>query len=493
MNDRAILNAILQQRPAAFTRRCFQTVVPGQTYLSNWHIDAIVHHLELCRRKRIRRLIITLPPRNMKSICASVAFPAYVLGHKPDSRIICASYSQDLADKHARDCRAVVGSDWYRRVFPQTKIDHRKNADNEFATTAGGFRLATSVGGTLTGRGGNLIIVDDPMKPNEAMSEARREAVKQWYDNTLVSRLDNKIDDVIIVIMQRLHVDDLVGHLLETGDEWTVLNLPAIAEVPQDVVIGDGLIHHRNIGDLLHPEREDRKVLDEIKSQMGSLLFSAQYQQAPVPPGGALIKWPWFQTYTVLPEQRGGRRIVQSWDTASKASSNNDYSVCTTWLIDRKDYYLLDVLRGRFEYPDLRRRILAHAEAFGATTVLIEDAGSGTPLIQDLRSERRLRPIAIRPEGDKIVRMEAQSALIEAGHVFVPESAPWLGDFQSEMMAFPNGRHDDQIDSVSQFLGWASRNANQQYDIAKTLASTLRELKSESPGLYSDELLTFSV
>ena len=481
MNDRALLGAALRHDPVAFTQRCFQTVVPGQLYRHNWHIDAIVHHLELCRQKKIRRLIIALPPRNMKSICASVAFPANVLGHNPESRIICASYSQELADKHARDCRAVMTSPWYRRVFPRAKIDHRKNAESEFVTMAGGFRLATSVGGTLTGRGGNLIIIDDPMKPNEAMSETRRRAVNQWYDNTVLSRLDNKSDDAIIVIMQRLHVDDLVGHLLETSDGWTVLNLPAIAEFDQDVKIGERMVRHRKIGDVLHPDREPLEVLDEQKTQMGSQTFAAQYQQAPVPPGGALIKWSWFSTYSALPDQRGRRQIVQSWDTASKTSSNNDYSVCTTWLIHRKDYYLLDVLRDRFEYPELRRRIPAHAQARCATTVLIEDAGSGTHLIQDLRAEGRIRPIAIRPDGDKIVRMEAQSALIEAGHVFLPVTASWLGDLQTEMMAFPYGRHDDQIDSVSQFLGWASRRSYYDPAIVLRIVQVNRELRCESP------------
>ena len=392
----------------------------------------------------------------MKSICASVAFPAYILGRDPTRRIICASYSQELADKHARDCRAVMTSDWYRRVFPRTRIDPRKNAEGEFATTAGGFRLATSVGGTLTGRGGNVIIIDDPMKPTEAASETRRESVIQWYDNTLLSRLDNKKEDTIVIVMQRLHVDDLVGHVLEASDGWTILNLPAIAEVPQDVPIAEGLVHHRKIGDILHPEREPLEILEAARAHMGSLNFSAQYQQAPVPPGGALIQWSWFPAYSALPARRQGDLIVQSWDTASKAKSDNDYSVCTTWLIRGKDYYLIHVLRDRLEYPDLRRRIPSHKQAHDASVVLIEDAGSGTHLIQDLCREGKVRPIAIRPDGDKIVRMEAQTHLIEAGRVFLPESAPWLGDFQTEMMAFPNGRHDDQVDSVSQFLGWAS-------------------------------------
>ena len=452
---RVLLGAVLRNDLVAFTQRCFQTVSPGQRYFHNWHIEAVAHHLELCRARRIRRLIVTLPPRNLKSICASVAFPAFALGHDPVLRVICASFAQDLAAKHARDCRAVMESAWYRGLFPRTRINPRKNTEAEFETTARGFRLATSVGGTLTGRGGNIILIDDPMKPSEAMSEASRETVRQWYDATLSSRLDSKAEDVIVLIMQRLHVDDLVGNVLEKED-WTHLDLPAIAEAPQAVPIGEGRMYHRAAGEVLHPEREPMSVLENQKAVMGSQAFSAQYQQAPIPPGGALIRWAWFRSYGQAPERRAGDRVVQSWDTASKAATSNDWSACTTWLIRGTDYYLLDVLRARLEYPELRRRIVSHAGAYGASTVLIEDAGSGTHLIQDLQREGKLRPIALRPEGDKIVRMEAQSALIEAGHVLLPGSAAWLGDFQTEIMSFPYGRHDDQVDSMSQFLGWAA-------------------------------------
>lgn len=456
-SDRELLQVILRQDLVSFTQRCFQTVVPGQTYLPSWHIEAIAYYLECCRRGKIRRLIVTLPPRSLKSICASVSFPAFVLGHDPSRRIVCASYSQDLSAKHARDFRAVLESAWYQHLFPGTRIDQRKNTEGEIQTTAQGYRLSTSVGGTLTGRGGNLILIDDPMKPAEAMSEVKRAAVSEWYDSTLTSRLDCKTEDAIILIMQRLHVDDLVGHLLEKEENWVHLNLPAIAEEDEEIPVGEGRVHRRKAGDLLHPEREPRHVLDEQKAAMGSQAFSAQYQQAPIPAGGALIKGEWFRTYRPLPARTGDERIIQSWDTATKAGLANDYSVCTTWLMHGRDYYLLDVFRKRLEYPDLRRAVLFLAATHRATTVLIEDAGTGAPLIQDLRREGNRRPIAIRPEHDKVVRLEAQSAVIEAGHVLLPEKADWLGDFRAEMLAFPYGRYDDQVDSVSQFLAWAVR------------------------------------
>ncbi len=456
--NRLLLHSLLRHDLAAFTQRCFQTVVPGQTYLPNWHIEAIAHQLERCRQQEIRRLIVTLPPRSLKSICASVAFPAFALGHDPTLRIVCASYSQDLAAKHARDFRTVLESAWYRRLFPHTRIDPRKNTEGEIQTTAQGYRLSTSVGGTLTGRGGNLILIDDPMKPSERMSEVKRAAVAEWYDSTLTSRLDRKTEDAIVLIMQRLHVDDLVGHVLDRDEDWTHLTLPAIAEDEEEIPLGDERVHRRKAGELLHPEREPKKVLEELKAAMGSQAFSAQYQQAPVPAGGALIKDGWFRSYAQAPTPARGERVIQSWDTGTKAGPTNDYSACTTWLMQGRDYYLLDVLRKRLEYPDLRRKILSHAAAHSATAVLIEDAGTGAPLVQDLRREGKLRPIPIRPERDKIVRLEAQSAVIEAGHVLLPEKAHWLEDFRNEILAFPYGRYDDQVDSVSQFLAWAARN-----------------------------------
>ncbi len=450
--DRALLTLSLRRDLVSFIHRSFQTVSPGEPYQHNWHIEAIAWHLKQCRERNIKRLIITLPPRGLKSICASVAFPAWALGRDPKLRIICASYSNELTAKHARDCRAVMASAWYRKLFPKSRINPKKNTELEFETTARGYRLGTSVGGTLTGRGGNIIVIDDPMKPTEGMSDTKREAVKQWFDNTLYSRLDSKRDDVIILVMQRLHIDDLVGHVL-AAEDWVHLDLPAIADEPQSIPIGDDEIHHREIGDVLHPEREPRETLEHIKETIGSQAFSAQYQQAPVPPGGALIKRNWFRFYRD-PPHKSGVRMVQSWDTASKADEIHDYSVCTTWLVDGKDYYLIDVFRDRLEYPDLKRRVLTEAQHHGAKTVLIEDSGSGTHLIQELQRENAIRPIGRAPKGDKVTRMSAQSAKIEAGQVYLPERAPWLEDFLVEMMHFPSGRHDDQVDSVSQFLAW---------------------------------------
>ena len=214
---------------ASFTERAFQTVNPHTAFLPNWHHQAIAHHLELCRHGDINRLIITMPPRNGKSHCTSVSFTAFLLGHDPAARIINATYGHELTADFARQFSILVNSPWYRQIFPTMRVT--KDTEVEFITSLGGYRFGTSVGGTLTGRGGNFIIIDDPMKPEEAMSKSERDRTIGWFKGTLSTRLDDKRKGVIILVMQRLHEEDLVGHLLETeGARWTHLNLPAIAE-----------------------------------------------------------------------------------------------------------------------------------------------------------------------------------------------------------------------------------------------------------------------
>jgi predicted phage terminase large subunit-like protein len=452
---RVVVDAVLRTDLYAFVQAFFPMVSSGDVLLPNWHIDAITSALMKVMRGEITRLIITVPPRSLKSICASVALPAFVLGHDPTRRIICVSYSENLAGKHANDCRALMRSERYRRLFPRTRISASKDTELEVMTSARGFRLATSVGGTLTGRGGNLVVIDDPMKPLDAQSQSARESTLQWYGNTLLTRLNDKARDAIIVVMQRLHLDDLVGYLLEQ-DGWTHLNLPAIAEVEQSIPLGAGRFHVRKPGDLLHPEREPQAVLDETKRTMGSVEFAAQYQQSPVPPGGNLIKWSWFQSHEHCPAAYLPKdRIIISWDTAMSSNELADYSACVVLLARGETAYVLDVFRDRLEYPELKRKAIEiHRQwrhATGNYALLIENKGSGMSLIQDL-SQLDIHAIRIVPVGDKIMRMNRQTARIEAGSVSLPVRAPWLDDFRSEIMAFPAGRHNDQVDALSQAL-----------------------------------------
>ena len=250
------------------------------------------------------------------------------------------------------------------------------------------------------------------------------------------------------------------------GEPWVHLNLPAIAEADQYIPFGKNRIYHRPIGDLLHPERESTAELAQLKSALGSFNFAAQYQQCPVPPEGEIVKWEWFQTYESTPALEPGDRIVQSWDTASKAGELNDYSVCTTWLVKGKDYYLRDVLRERLNYPDLRRAVIEQAQGHVASDIIIEDKGSGSALIEDLKYEPGIpRPIAFTPEGDKTTRMSAQSARIEGKQVHLPRRESWLENFRAELLQFPHGKHDDQVDSLSQFLNWIERPTGKSWTV----------------------------
>jgi len=455
--DPQLVAAILRSDLYSFIRAVFPIVSPGAAFVPNWHLEAIAYQLTRVLRGEVQRLIITVPPRSLKSICASVAFPAYILGHDPRRRIICVSYAEGLARKHATDCRAVMRSTLYSRLFSHTRISSTKDTELEFATTRGGNRLATSVGGTLTGRGGNLIVIDDPMKPQDAASELSRESTKQWYANTLLTRLDNKTKDAIVVVMQRLHVDDLVGHLLEQ-ERWEHLNLPAIAQCEQSIALSETRSHLRRRGELLQPQREPQVVLDEFKRSMGSLEFAAQYQQEPVAAGGNLIKWKWFACYDRLPDREINDTIILSWDAALSARELSSYSVCVILQVRGETVFVLDVFRQRLEYPDLKRKVMELHRRWRNYTnkyaLLIENKGSGTPLIQDLKRDN-IHVIAIEPKDDKLMRMNAQTARIEAGSISLPQRAEWLDEFRKELLAFPASRHNDQIDALSQGLDYA--------------------------------------
>ena len=268
-----------------------------------------------------------------------------------------------------------------------------------------------------------MLIIDDPIKPADAESEAERRRVNDWYDKTLFSRLDNKQAGVIIVVMQRLHEDDLTGYLTEK-DEFDILALPAVAIEQQSLPTGQGRFHLRSPGEPLHPAREDLATLERIRTSVGSRVFEAQYQQSPVPAEGNLFKAAWLRRYSNDPSGMNFNQVVQSWDTATKLGGDSDYSVGTTWGIQNNDYYLLDVLRGRWEYPDLLRTVKANAERHQVNTVLIEDANSGAALIQSLRQETRLNIVPVKVTLDKMTRAAQQSAAIEAGRVLLPEQAP---------------------------------------------------------------------
>ena len=436
-----------------FVQRVFAELT-GEPFLDNFHIQLLCAEVDRIRTQANTRLAIALPPRSLKSIIISVALPAWLLGHDPGTEIVCASYGQELADKLSADCRRIMLTPWYRRLFPATRLV--RQAMHHLETIQGGKRYATSVGGSLTGIGAHVIIVDDPLKPDEALSDAERNKANDWARHTLFTRINDKADDRIIIVMQRLHEDDMIGHVLECAP-FELLAFPAIAQEDETHRVKTPfgtLVHSRLEGEALHPAREPLEVLEKQRRLLGAAFFAAQYIQSPTPPGGGLVKLEWFQRYDPARKPQFAR-IVQSWDCASKANQLADYSVCTTWgVTSSKEIYLLHVYRARLEYPDLKRKIREQAEELRAGIVLIEDAASGIQLLQELKREgfARLRPI--KPLGDKVMRMAAQTPAIEAGRVYIPTDAAWLTDYLHELAMFPKGKFDDQVDSTSQALSY---------------------------------------
>jgi predicted phage terminase large subunit-like protein len=463
--DQRLIDAILREQFSWFLRRCMQTLNPGVPFQPNWHLDATAYRLEQIRTGEVTRLIINMPPRSLKSITVSVAFPAFLLGHDPRLRIFGISYGADLAAKHASDFRSIVESGWYRRVFPRMRI--KRVADLGVETTSGGFRKSTSTGAALTGLGGDVFIIDDPLKAQDALSEALRNNTNQWFSNTLISRLDNKKSGVIVLVMQRVHLNDLSGYLQEQSDDWTVLKLAAIADTNEQIPVGDDRYYSWKSGEELHPEREPLEVLQKLQEVIGSDTFAAQYQQSPVPPGGAMIKRAWLQYYDKVPEHTHRTKVIQSWDTAAKDGAQNDWSVCTTWQLVDECYYLLDLTRGRYEYPRLRETAIALANRFKPDAILIEDASTGIALAQELRKAvtRPVKPIPV--ERDKTGRLYVQQAKFEAGLVLFPRGGSFLPELERELLTFPQGRTDDQVDSISQALAYKLRLGSQHHGWAE--------------------------
>lgn len=425
------------------------TVSPGVHYAYNWHHEAIAEYLGAAARGEMPRLIINLPPRMLKSTIVSVAWPAWLLGHNASERIMAASYAQGLSLKHSTDCRVVMEAPWYQQLFPRTRIEKHQNEKEKFATTLRGHRRAVSVGGAAIGEGGNILIIDDPLNPLQATHHHQRQSVNEWFDHTWATRLDDKQRGSMVLVMQRLHPEDLCGYLLSKGG-WELLCLPAIAPEKKTITIGH-FSYTREEGEPLHHAREPWNVLEQLKKDLGSANFNAQYQQAPYVQRGGLIHAHWFGRYGEVPAVG---RTVQSWDTGVKVGVQHDPSVCMTFMLTDGVHHLIDVLRVKLEYPELKRAITNHSARFNPEAILVEDKASGQSLLQDLRRETDLPLIGCMPDADKLTRLLRVTPMMEAGNVALPTHAPWLAAFEQELFSFPDSAHDDQVDALSQYLNW---------------------------------------
>jgi predicted phage terminase large subunit-like protein len=434
-----------------FYRLGFPALAPEASFSDSPHFGVLARALEKVGTGETRRLLIAIPPRHGKSILASVALPAWILGRDPTRKIICASYGDQLAKDFSTRFRDLMWSDPYRSVFPGAQIAHGGNSLAEVRTTEKGYRLATTVQGPATGKGAHFIIVDDPFKAAEAASESVRNGVYDWFKGSLMTRFDKPAEGAMIVVQQRLHQDDLIGRLRDDG-VWDYLEMPSECVERQVFDLGDRETWTFNPGDLLFEERFNRAALEQLFWDLGEAQYNAQILQRPSPPGGALFKLKHFQRYEKDPKYY--ESIVQSWDPAIVDTETAAFSVCTTWGILGQKLYLLDVLRKRLDFYKIEPAILHMKEKWNAGCVILETAGVGVAignaLLKHEGSRRWLCPND--PKLGKEERALAQTPKMERKRVYLPMSAPWLETFEAEVAAFPMSKYADQVDSMVQFL-----------------------------------------
>ena len=412
------------------------------------HFQVAAHHrlyvegLEALERGEDDHLVTCMPPRHGKSTWTTELLVAWYLGRHPERSIICITYGQQLADDFGRRVRKLVSSPIHQLIFPACRIAPGATSMRRFSTTAGGSYHAVGRAGPITGRGAHLVIFDDPFKDREeSQCETIRRSVYDCFASVAYTRLHP--GGAIIIIQTRWHEDDLAGRLLREQPEiWKLLNFTAIAEQDESF---------RRAGEALWPERFPLSALAQIRASIGEAAWAALYQQRPAAAEGAIFKRQWWRTYREQPKLS---RVVQSWDTAFKTGAENDYSVCTTWGVAESGFYLLSFWRGRVEFPDLKKQLFSHAEQWKPSAVLVEDRGSGQSLIQELKYGSWLPIKGVKVDTDKLARAQAVTPLMEAGRVFLPESAPWLTEYIAELAAFPMAAHDDIVDSTTQALNY---------------------------------------
>lgn len=406
---------------------------------------------------------------------ASEFFPAWYLGRNPNRQIIAAAHTHERAGDTGRAVRNQLIDPIHNVIFPECLISPDSKAVNRFTTEQGGTMFSVGVGGAIVGRGANLFLIDDPIKSREeAESDLAQRRLRDWFMSVAYTRL--MTPNAIVIIMTRWHFYDLCGWLLDekAHEKWTVLDLPAVAETDNDLI-------GREAGEALWPDTYPIQRLEMIKKTIGTREWTSQYQQRPLPAEGGMVDINWFKRYSYRERVQFDaatymkvdtrntnwevEQIVLSWDTAYKESELNDPSCCTVWAVGKNAFYLLFVYNRRLQYPELKKAAISLWEkqmrkynlASGRVVTLIEDRASGQSLIQDLKASTIMPVIAIKADTNKQVRLAEVTSMIESGRVFLPEKAAWLVDYETQMCQFPYSRHDDMVDSTSQFLRWAGK------------------------------------
>jgi len=426
----------------------------GGKYELSPHLIYLDDKLRDLAARRIDRLIVNMPPRHGKSTLVGEYFVPWYLGNFPDHKVMYASYEANYAAEwglKARDVMERVGHLFNHNGKPmRVNPLSRASAYWKILNAKGGMQTS-GVKGSMTGKGADLLIIDDPVKNEiEASSKLIRNRTINWYRSTAFARLEPNA--VVIIIQTRWHHADLSGIMIRDmnepnldgnlGDQWEIVKMPGICDSENDLL-------GRAIGEALWHERYSAQTLRKKRGVQGSYWFSAMYQQTPHDEENEIFKRNWWQYYTEPPV---GKIIIQSWDTAMKEGQENDFSVCTTWLLTPTGYYLLDLVRARLIFPSLIKQIKIEAAKWNPVEIVIEDKVSGTSAVDMLRAETRLPIHPFKVVGDKVLRASLISPLCEAGKVFLPEGKPWIADYVNEMAEFPHGEHDDQVDSTSQGL-----------------------------------------
>lgn len=472
-----------------YIRQAWHVVEPATPYLHNWHIDLICEYLESVTdsvignkpidQDSLLRLIINIPPRYMKSLIVSVFWPTWVWIKYPWTRWVFASYSSGLSKKHSGDRRTTIQSPWYQERWGKVyQLSEDQNEKMFYENTSRGHMSATSIGGTATGKGGNFIVVDDPHNPQEAISDAQRQSGVDFFDQTLSTRLDNKKTGAIVIVMQRLHEEDLSGHLISNGG-WKHLKLEAVAEGSRDISFpGSGKRLIMEDGSLLWPEREGIAEIESARRNLGEYGFAGQYQQRPSPAGGGILKRHWWRYWqypgmNLPPVQERledgslfecpvvdlppvWEQQLQSWDMAFKDTKSSDYVVGQLWARVRANKYLLDQVRDKLSFVKSVEAVKNFTRKWPeAGAKLVEDKANGPAVIDTLRMEIS-GLIPIEPSGSKEARVHAVSPQIQSGNVILPHPMmpgyDWVRGYVERSAQFPFGAHDDEQDATSQAL-----------------------------------------
>lgn len=434
-----------------FVEEMWPVVEPGIPFVPGRHVDAICAHLEAVSAGDIRKLLINIPPGCMKSLLVNVFWHAWEWIHRPTTRYISVSFDANLTLRDSRKVIQILRSEEFRHLWGDLVSLPADVAASDFSNMQGGWKFATSIQGKLVGRHADIITIDDPVKPLE-INGAALETCKQWWHETLPTRFRDPKTGRRVLVMQRLHEDDLSGIALKE-EGWERLILPMRYEKNRhcyDTCIG-GEDWRKDEGELLWPERFGEEEVKRIEKDLLARGAAAQLQQSPTPAGGLVFKASWFKKYGVAPAKMD--QIIQSWDAAFKGTSDSDYVCGQVWGKAGGEYYLLDQVHGHWDFPETCAQIKALSKRWPkATAKLVEDKANGPAIIDTLKKEIS-GLIAVTPEGGKEARANAVAPLYEAGNVYHPEET-WVDGLEAEMTGFPFARNDDRVDAMTQALLW---------------------------------------